>query len=375
MPEQESREQLFEQIAERIRNSPAAIPARHRELFPEHSQESPAAFLLRARLDQMARALRAGGKPSFAPALHRHFREQYGLPPEDFATLGPAFDLHLPPGYRREECLRFFGRDALGVSEQVEGNSIRKCALIGGQPAVIQLRLEDSLARCETDAADVYAAHAIAVRMLGLNSAATAFERAFARDALLGAVVRRQHGLRIPLAPDAWEALAWAICGQQISVAVAVTLRRELIRARGAVHRSGLIAHPTAAQTATLDPAELGRLKFSRSKAEYLLTAARAVASGEVPLNQMRQMSAPRAARMLQALRGIGDWTVQYLFLRGLGFPDCLPAGDVGLARGLEQLLGSRPSASEITELLAHCAPYRSYATYHVWSSLKGVGE
>src|SRR5260370_17732420 len=99
------------------------------------------------------------------------------------------------------------------------------------------------------------------------------------------------------------------------------------------------------------------------------------VASGELRVDGMAGISAARAAGLLKTVRGIGDWTVQYTFLRGLGFTDCLPAGDAGLARGLEQLRGARPDEAGIRQAMSGYSPWRSYATYHVWSSLKGAGE
>jgi len=114
-------------------------------------------------------------------------------------------------------------------------------------------------------------------------------------------------------------------------------------------------------------------LKFSRSKAEYLIAAAKAVAGGELPIGNLRELSAKHSARLLGNVRGIGHWTIQYAFLRGFGFADCLPAGDAGLAQGLGRLSGERPDESEVRETMARFAPYRSLATYHVWASLKGV--
>jgi 3-methyladenine DNA glycosylase/8-oxoguanine DNA glycosylase len=151
-----------------------------------------------------------------------------------------------------------------------------------------------------------------------------------------------------------------------------VTLRRELIRAVGEQHASGLRAHPSPAAVAALSIDTLRTLKFSGSKAEYLLTAARAVANGELRLDTMRQLSASHAARLLGAMRGVGPWTVQYAFLRGLGFADCLLAGDAGLAQGLHRMKGYRPDERQIRDLMASYAPHRSLATYHIWTSLKG---
>jgi AraC family transcriptional regulator, regulatory protein of adaptative response / DNA-3-methyladenine glycosylase II len=78
-----------------------------------------------------------------------------------------------------------------------------------------------------------------------------------------------------------------------------------------------------------------------------------------------------RASSLASAVRGIGPWTVQYFFLRGLGLLDCLPAGDAGLAQGLGRITGARPNEKQIGEMMARFAPWRSLATYHVWASLK----
>jgi 3-methyladenine DNA glycosylase/8-oxoguanine DNA glycosylase len=276
----------------------------------------------------------------------------------------PSFAVELPQGYRADEVLGFFGRDVPGVSEQVFPGGLRKAMLVDGCPVEVTIWFRDGAAHCEVDGASGSAVHHAVLRMLGLTGDASVFEERFTDDPLIGAIVRRQRGLRIPLTPEPWEALAWAIMGQQISVRMAVMLRRELILAAGLSHPNGLRAHPPAGVVAGMDVDTLRGLKFSRSKAEYLIAAAKAVGSGAVPL-------AEESAGLLSAIRGIGPWTLQYLFLRGLGLADCLPAGDVGLARGLERLSGTRPSEREIRQIMARFAPYRSLATYHIWASLK----
>jgi 3-methyladenine DNA glycosylase/8-oxoguanine DNA glycosylase len=281
------------------------------------------------------------------------------------------FAVPLPAGYRRSEVLDFYARDPLSVSERVHPDGLDKCALVEVVPALLEIRFEGDTAICRTDASDLTAARGAIVRMLGLDSEAAEFEEKFCADSLLGAVISRQRGLRIPLTPDPWEALAWAIMGQQISLKVAVMLRRNLIAAAGELHPSGLRAHPSAATVAALDLPALRELKFSGSKAEYILAAARAVASGELPIMKMKEMPVAEAARMAAAVRGIGPWTIQYFFLRGLGLADCLPAGDAGLAQGLARICGTRPSEAEIRRMLAPYAPWRSLATYHIWASLK----
>ena len=58
--------------------------------------------------------------------------------------------------------------------------------------------------------------------------------------------------------------------------------------------------------------------------------------------------------------------------MRGLGFADCVPVGDAGLNQALQRFfeLEHRPDAEETTALMKPFEPYRSLATYHLWTSL-----
>jgi AraC family transcriptional regulator of adaptative response / DNA-3-methyladenine glycosylase II len=142
-----------------------------------------------------------------------------------------------------------------------------------------------------------------------------------------------------------------------------------MIATFGEKHESGMVAHPNARRIAELEPAALVRLRFPAFKAEYLVSAARAVTSGAVRFS--REWSALHLAREMRAVRGIGAWTIQYSLLRGIGFADCLPASDAGLMRGLGQMTGARPEETAVREMMAKYAPFRSLATYHVWRTGK----
>jgi AraC family transcriptional regulator, regulatory protein of adaptative response / DNA-3-methyladenine glycosylase II len=392
-------ESLYERTVARVRQVPASFPdiaaigaaagvsrTALNDLFREHGHESPAAFLRRVRVEHVCRLLERGIKPADAAAsagfegtsaFHQQFLARTGLTPGAYAGLSDAreFVLRLPAGYRSREVLDFYGRDPLSVSEQVSTCGFRKALFADGQASLVEISFRGDSAAVRVDGGNSFAAHQAVVRMLGIDSDASGFERQFADDALLGTLLQRQRGLRIPLTPEPWEALAWAIMGQQISVKAAVALRRELITAVGLQHQSGLRAHPAAEAVADLDVETLRRLKFSRSKAEYLIAAAQAVTSGELPIANLRSLSARHSARLLGNVRGIGPWTIQYAFLRGFGFADCLPSGDAGLAQGLGRLNGERPDEPRVRETMSRFAPYRSLATYHIWSSLKGVNN
>jgi AraC family transcriptional regulator of adaptative response / DNA-3-methyladenine glycosylase II len=392
---EEWHENLFERTAARVRQAPAVFPditavARAagvsrtalNDLFREHAHESPGAFLRGVRVEHARKLLEAGKRPGEAAAdagfestssFHEQFSARTGLTPGAYCGLAQSngFILRLPARYRFREVLDFYGRDPLSVSECIFADGFRKAMTLGDEAGLIEVRFKEGSAICRLDGANVFAAHRAIVRMLGIDSDAAGFERQFAEDPLLGSLIRRQRGLRIPLTPEPWEAIAWAIMGQQISLRAAVVLRRELIGAFGKLHSSGLRTHPGAEAIANMSVEDLRKLKFSRSKAEYLIAAATAIAAGEPAIAGLRELSARHAARLLGKIRGIGPWTVQYAFLRGFGFADCLPSGDAGLAQGLERLTGARPPETEIRETMERFAPWRSLATYHIWASLK----
>jgi 3-methyladenine DNA glycosylase/8-oxoguanine DNA glycosylase len=72
------------------------------------------------------------------------------------------------------------------------------------------------------------------------------------------------------------------------------------------------------------------------------------------------------------ALKGIGEWTVHYVAMRGLGMVDSFPAGDLGVIKALTND-GKAPSKKEITQMADQWRPYRAYAALCLWNN-QGTG-
>jgi 3-methyladenine DNA glycosylase/8-oxoguanine DNA glycosylase len=267
--------------------------------------------------------------------------------------------------------LAFHGRDGQSASERVTGQQLHKAFLCEGRPSVLVLAFREEAVEVSlqgaTGPAAMATAHGAALRLLGWQGDPAAFEAAHPR------LAQGREGLRVLLTLDPFEALVWAILGQQVNLAFAYALRRDLIRLGGLPVEGGLFAHPDAAGIAGLKAEDLLGLRFSRRKAEYLLHAAAEVATGRLLLEGRN--TATGLARDLLALRGCGPWTAQYVLMRGLGFRDCVPVGDAGLTLALQRWfhLDTRPDAGETLRLMAPFAPHRSLATFHLWSSLKGT--
>jgi len=364
--------------------------------FREHFHTTPAAALEAARVVRAEELLARGeaGDDAASAAgfadletFRERCRRTTGLAPEAFRQLGrkPEFVLALPRDFLPGPTLRSWGRDPASLTERVDGHRIlRTLRSEQAGAALVEIEIADGLARCRVEAerpidpSTVRAAHRVARRTLGLVDGhggavdVGVFERRVLRDPSTARLVAKRRGLRIPLTADPFEALTWAVLGQQVNLAFAFTLRRNLLALVGLPAPRGMRAHATADEIARLDPADLVRRQLSRSKAQYLVELSRAVAGGELPLDTLRGAAAARIEETLLARRGVGPWTAAYVMLRGFGLADCVPVGDAGLALALERYhdLDERPDAARTRQLMAPFAPHRSLATFHFWNSL-----
>lgn len=310
----------------------------------------------------------------------------------------------LPANYRPQDMLALHARDAQQRSEKVEGLHISKGLSWQGRPALLQLQIRlgqkgpgqerpgqdaegprvqarltvDGLRKGKLAAANAQqlALNAMVSRMLGLGDGADQLERQHARHPVLGPLLRSQAGLRVPASSTPFEALVWAITGQQISVAAAIALRRRLIEAAGVQHSSGMLCHPDAAALAALTPEQLRAAGFSVSKIATLERVCAAIVDGALPLDSwaaqpMEADSAQAPEAALLAIKGIGPWTVHYALLRGFGWLDGSLHGDVAVRNALARLLDV-PSVSqrEAEQWLGAFSPWRALVAAHLWASL-----
>ena len=356
------------------------------ELFRQHYHTTPAYLLLRARLDHAKHQLLTSDAPlahlaadagfESLSAFHDNFRRLNGLTPAAYRDLrqGTGFSLALPDGYLLPYLRRALSRDMHSVNERLAGSHYTSALRLSSGPALLHLELSPAKVDVVVSpsagalASLLPEVHALVVGLLGLDEDAAAFAR-LARKLGLARLVAGRPELRISRTPSVYDGLLWSIIGQQINFPFACLLKRRLIERTGTPVAEGLIAPPTPAAVATLEPADLLPLQYSRQKADYVIATSRLIASGKLALDSLAAMSATRAERTLLAIRGLGPWSVNYLMMRALGFPDCVPLGDTGVTSGLKSLLKleERPDIDATRRLMAMFSPYRSLATTHLW--------
>jgi AraC family transcriptional regulator of adaptative response / DNA-3-methyladenine glycosylase II len=208
-------------------------------------------------------------------------------------------------------------------------------------------------------------------RVFDLAADPRAIGEQLAEDTLLAPLVAERPGLRVPGAWDGFELAVRAVLGQQITVRGAASLAGRLVTAYGApLSRSSLLVDglthvfPGAERLASADIATLG---MPRTRAQTLTTLAAVVAAdpGMLGLGQ----HPAECLKRLRAIRGIGEWTAQYIAMRELREPDAFPADDLGLRRALAER-GRRPTPREMVARAERWRPWRAYAAQHLWTAL-----
>jgi len=261
----------------------------------------------------------------------------------------------LPAGYRAQEVWAFHARDGQQLCESVGPSSLTKRLVWRGQATQVKIQLG-------AQHAGITGPEEVARRLLGLVLDPHAFEQAFAQDQHLGPLIQQRPGLRLAQTATPFEALTWAVMGQQVNLTFALQLRRTFIELAG-VRLGEEFYYPDAAAATVIREEDLTGRKFSGAKARTLVRLARLVADGELDLEK------PEAERLLQ-VKGVGPWTVQYVLLRGYGHPDCSLHGDAAVKKALQQVFQTPLEARTAQELLARYRPHRSLTAAHCWASL-----
>jgi DNA-3-methyladenine glycosylase II len=176
----------------------------------------------------------------------------------------------------------------------------------------------------------------VARALLGLPFELEPFYAFALADPTLSELVVLLDGFRPPLSPEPFETLVTSISAQQVSLRAAFAIRNRLIERYGGSRGAHAVAFPSRETVAALSEDDLFALGYSRRKAVYILGLARSeldlAALGGLPDEELR-------AR-LEALPGIGEWTVDWFLARHLARPRAWPAGDLALRKAVSRFYG-----------------------------------
>ncbi len=177
-------------------------------------------------------------------------------------------------------------------------------------------------------------------------------------------------GTRLPGCFDAFEMAVRAVLGQQITVKAASTLAARIVAAYGTPVQPEMegLTHvfPSPEDILSLEGAiesHLGSLGVIATRARTIYALAQAFKDGDVDFNLPAQPE--EEIKKLMTIRGIGNWTAQYIAMRSMEWPDAFLETDAGVKNALPDY-----KPKELLQLAEAWRPWRSYATMNLWNTL-----
>lgn len=177
-------------------------------------------------------------------------------------------------------------------------------------------------------------------------------------------------GTRLPGSFDIFEMTVRAILGQQITVKAASTLAGRIVNKFGIQVDTGIdgLTHvfPFPERILDLDGSienHLGSLGVTATRSRTIKELACAINNKDISFDLC---SHPEdEMKKLLSIKGIGNWTAQYIAMRTMGWTDAFLETDVGIKKALA---GYTPK--EFLKISEKWRPWRSYATINLWNSL-----
>jgi DNA-3-methyladenine glycosylase II len=292
--------------------------------------------------------------------------------------------LIIPPHeFNYEECLLYLNRNPNEILHDVDVDNkiIRKAITIRHETIFFQLekRGDNLVVSFPLETPNEMARHATVlyiINWLDLERNLDPFYSMADEDPILQNVVHHYKGLRIVGVEDLFEALCWAIMGQQVSLHVAYLFKKRFVEAFGDYVKWGgqeFWVFPTYQTIAKLSVQDLIPLKLTQKKMEYILDIAQLMDQGKLSKEILEQShTIEEIEKHLTSIRGIGKWTANYVLMRCLRHPHAFPIADVGLHNALKHVLQleQKPSIQDIDAWSKKWGPWKAYATFYLWRTI-----
>jgi AraC family transcriptional regulator of adaptative response / DNA-3-methyladenine glycosylase II len=310
------------------------------------------------------------------PSALRH-RESAGSAP---AEAGVSLRLRYRPPYDWDSMLAYLQARAIPGVEVVENGSYQRTVEIDGSAGsvrVVHLPKQQSLG-VAIRFPNVRSLPAIVTRvrrLFDIGADIETIDEHLSRDPLLAPLVAQRPGLRAPGAWEGFELAVRAILGQQVNVAAARRLAGELVARHGKPMPASYVTNlglshvfPAAETLAAAEPIGLDMPRARQASLKALAEAALGDPNLFRPFGTIGE-----AIARFRSIRGVGEWTAQYIALRALREMDAFPASDVGLLRGARLIDGVRPSPGSLLNRAESWRPWRAYAAQHLWAAQAAV--
>jgi len=258
-------------------------------------------------------------------------------------------------------------RQAIRIDGKVALCSVGSAGTVENPKLLVELKTKSRLtAKQNEKAAETVKA------LFNLDFDLTAFYEDTRNDEVMARLTRKLFGLKSPTTQFAFEALVDSIVEQQISLKVANTFERRIIKKWGdALCTEGetFYAYPTPKSLAAATKQELRAVGLSERKAEYIKNAASLIVEGKLNLETLKACSKPDdIIKELDEVRGVGVWTAELTMIRGMQRLEALPADDLGLRRTIAHFYCNSKAitSSQAREIAKNWGTWKGLAAYYL---------
>lgn len=285
-----------------------------------------------------------------------------------------------PKIFSFSECLHFLDRGYDDCLYSIRNDHVIKPLYIEGRKILLNISDEPEALRVELlpaiEVSDqiLEKASNYVIQWFDLKRNLHFFYHLLDEQESLSFMQNQYYGLRLMGIPDLFEALCWCVIGQQINLTFAYRLKRRLVETYGTSitheHRHYFFPKPEVLARITIE--ELREMQFSRRKAEYIIGIAQQFVEGKLSKSSLVNLPNKQQLRRLMKIRGVGDWTANYVLMKSLKQMNCITYGDTGLQSAVSFLLDlqRKPTRKEVEALFEPFSGWKSYLNIYLWRTL-----
>ncbi len=291
-----------------------------------------------------------------------------------------SITLHLPfrPPLNWNALLGFMVQRAMPGVESVQNGIYQRAIVLNGKAGLIKVWLNQktekgnrlSLQIIFPEVNQLFKISEKVKQLFDLDAPTLEIDDFLSREQLLRDTIIKNRGIRIPGFWDPFELSIRAIVGQQISVKGATTIAGRIIKAYGKQvldHGDPDIPDSVFPEAEVLREADYTGLGLTTRRIKTIRDFSNAVATREIDFEN--NLTPDFFREKIKTIKGIGEWTAQYISMRVLRDPDAFPESDLGLLKAASDT-EERITPKALLEMSQRWRPWRAYAGMYLWRKL-----
>lgn len=310
----------------------------------------------------------------------RQLRDRHKKPGKN--NRGICIELSYRPPYDWQSMLNFLATRAIPAVEEIFQNGYRRTLSLDGVNGEFSLVFSASTPSAQLTVYFPNTEQLLKIvervrQLFDLKADSAAIERELNQDSFIKSLIKKHSGLRVPGCWDGFEIAVRAIVGQQVSVKGASTLMTRIAERHGLTYQSESAEangslHRIFPHAAILAEADLSELGITGQRISAIHAVATAVTTDELKFDGS-QSTEVFVNRICQ-IKGIGEWTAQYIALRALRDPNAFPHGDLILQRAAG--FPDKPlTARQLLKRAEAWQPWRAYAVMLLWRQYQQITQ